>query len=91
MYFIYIINQPVGFSSESEIYATVTSRRNKENNGVWLEEESWVTVSRSSRCLDNSSGSKKRMKMRFRKWTNLVCPPASVGIPRLDGCSKKQI
>lgn len=50
-----------------EIYATMTSRGYEENNGVWLEEGSWVTVSRSSRSHDNSSGYKKRMKMRFRK------------------------
>lgn len=87
--FYIFINRPVGFNPESKIYATVTSRQHDENNGVWLEEGSWVTVSRSSRCLDNSSGGKKRMKMRLRKWTNLVCPPVSVGIPRLRGCLKK--
>jgi len=72
MCFIYY-KLTIGFNPKSEIYVTMMSRGYEKNNGVWLEEESWVTVSRSSRSHDNSSSCKKRMKMRFRKWINLVC------------------
>jgi len=79
IYFIYY-KPTIGFNSELKIYFRPwPSRWNEENNRVRLEEESWVTVTKFC-CLDNSSGTKRRMKMRFRKCTSLVCLPVSVTV-----------